>query len=535
MRSVHAGAVSATVAVATVALFGFPGGARAAVAPTYTIVPKDTDAAIVDTTPQTRGNHLVWVPAQPVGKLLVFLPTGGPTNVPSEFGELGTESARLGYHTIILAYRNEAPIAALPTANPPGCGTGAEAADAPPNCAINIRMEILDGGGESAIVDINRANSIENRLNKLLTYLVATHPLDGWGKYLDTSGPEPQPKWSETVIAGSSLGAGQAAIIASQHAVYRAALLHGWTDAKHGWVALGATPSSRYFTLIHARDNFFARTCYAYLALGLAPSCPLPGFTIPPATVDPTNPLFVENRQPPFGTRQLVFNLEPGSFMGTGDVYHQSTSRDGWIAREADGTPSKKLLNAWRSVLGDSDADTYLDTADNCPLIANTDQTDSDKNGIGDACGPTLAAGPVSGTVSATLSLTLGAPATFGAFTPGLAKDYVASMTANVISTAGDGALSVADPSATATGHLVNGTFSLPSILQAKAASTAGVGSAYQNVGGSAAPTPLLSYTGPTSNDPVSLGFSQQIGAADALRTGSYTKTLTFTLATTTP
>ena len=64
---------------------------------------------------------------------------------------------------------------------------------------------------------------------------------------------------------------------------------------------------------------------------------------------------------------------------------------------------------------------------------------------------------PVSGTVPATLSLTLGASASFGAFTPGVAKDYTASTTANVISSAGDAALSVSDP-----GHLMNGTFALP-------------------------------------------------------------------------
>ena len=51
------------------------------------------------------------------------------------------------------------------------------------------------------------------------------------------------------------------------------------------------------------------------------------------------------------------------------------------------------------------------------------------------------------GTVPATLSLTLGTPASFGAFTPGVAKDYTASTTATVISTAGDATLSVADPS----------------------------------------------------------------------------------------
>ena len=46
----------------------------------------------------------------------------------------------------------------------------------------------------------------------------------------------------------------------------------------------------------------------------------------------------------------------------------------------------------------------------------------------------TSTTGTVGGSVPATLSLTLGAPASFGAFTPGVAKDYAASTTANVIS-----------------------------------------------------------------------------------------------------
>ena len=54
--------------------------------------------------------------------------------------------------------------------------------------------------------------------------------------------------------------------------------------------------------------------------------------------------------------------------------------------------------------------------------------------------------GTVGGTVPATLSLTLGTPASFGPFTPGAQKDYFATTAANVISTAGDAALSVADP-----------------------------------------------------------------------------------------
>jgi hypothetical protein len=145
---------------------------------------------------------------------------------------------------------------------------------------------------------------------------------------------------------------------------------------------------------------------------------------------------------------------------------------------------------------------------------------------------PTL---DVGATVPAQLSLSLGPAVSFGAFTPGVGKDYDAFTNATVISTAGNATLSVADPSSTAPGHLVNGTFSLPTALKANPTSAAGTGSPLADVGGSTAPTTLLTYAGPVSNDNVTLNFRQTIGANDALRTGSYSKTLTFTLSTTAP
>jgi uncharacterized repeat protein (TIGR01451 family) len=120
------------------------------------------------------------------------------------------------------------------------------------------------------------------------------------------------------------------------------------------------------------------------------------------------------------------------------------------------------------------------------------------------------ASGDVSGTVPATLSLGLGPSPSFGAFTPGADREYTALTTANVISTAGDAALSVSDP-----GHLTNGAFALPDALRVEIA-------------------PAM-WTGPVSNATSAITFRQHIGATDALRTGSYSKTLTFTLSTTNP
>jgi hypothetical protein len=154
--------------------------------------------------------------------------------------------------------------------------------------------------------------------------------------------------------------------------------------------------------------------------------------------------------------------------------------------------------------------------------------------GAANAFGVTATTSP-SLAVPSTLALTLGSAPSLGSFTPGTARDLTASMTANVISSAGNAALTVFDASTTATGHLANGTFSLPSPLQVDATSATGTGGALADVGGALDPTPLLTYNGPVTNDPVTIGFAQHLGANDVVRTGNYTKTLTFMLSTTAP
>ncbi len=154
--------------------------------------------------------------------------------------------------------------------------------------------------------------------------------------------------------------------------------------------------------------------------------------------------------------------------------------------------------------------------------IGNTSQTEV----LGDA----------NGIVVPTLSLSLGAPADLGAFTAGQGRDYTTTTTANVVSTAGNAALTVHDPSSNATGRLVNGSFSLAQPLQVQAASSkGGVAAAMAPVGGASSPTALLTYSGPVSNDMLTLAFKQTVGAGEALRTGTYSKTLTYTLSTTAP
>ncbi len=146
-----------------------------------------------------------------------------------------------------------------------------------------------------------------------------------------------------------------------------------------------------------------------------------------------------------------------------------------------------------------------------------------------DAPTSTTVSGGVGGTVPATLSISLGAPVALGVFTPGVARDYDATSTVTTTSSGGNATLTIADPSATATGHLVNGVHSLPQALQ-----VAGTG-AFAPLGGSASPTPLKTWDAPTASEAVTVKFRQSIAANDPLRTGAYSKTVTFTLSTTAP
>jgi hypothetical protein len=144
------------------------------------------------------------------------------------------------------------------------------------------------------------------------------------------------------------------------------------------------------------------------------------------------------------------------------------------------------------------------------------------------ACGVTSRNVPstVTGTVPATLSLTVSPSANLGTFVPGVPAEYTAPLAATVTSTGGDAALTVTDHGASP-GRLVNGAFALAQPLQL------GVGGTFGALG--ASPLSLVSYGGPVSNDAVTVNLKQVIGSSDPLRTGTYSKTLTFTLSTTSP
>ena len=142
---------------------------------------------------------------------------------------------------------------------------------------------------------------------------------------------------------------------------------------------------------------------------------------------------------------------------------------------------------------------------------------------------------PIGGNVDSVMNLNIPTNGgSFGTFVPGIATNYNTALAATVTTTTADAALTVTDPDAVNPGFLVNGPFKLASPVSIR---TLGLGdpasTPFAAIGAGTAT--LRSYTGPVTNDQLTIGLRQPISATEPLRAGSYSKTLTFTLSTTTP
>jgi len=200
-----------------------------------------------------------------------------------------------------------------------------------------MRLEIVDGVDRSAFVNVTPANSIDNRLTKLLVYLDAQFPNEGWSRFLNDG----EPRWSQIAVGGHSQGAGQAALIGKIRHVDRVVLLAGPPDrrvpeALDAWVSIGETPAAKYFGLFHQRDNFAAGILPNLQALDMG------------RFGDPVVP---ELGEPPYGgSHVLVTDLEPTG--GYANPFpHLSSAVDAQTPLGPDGTPL--LRDAWRYMLGD--------------------------------------------------------------------------------------------------------------------------------------------------------------------------------------
>jgi hypothetical protein len=286
------------------------------------IAPQATGAEI-DWIPSFRpefNHHFVWLdPSAPrFPKLVVFLP--GFEGKPRCCQLMESEIARLGYYVIGLMYPNEFNIVT-------GCSASLD-----PDCAAQARLEILDGVDRSGTLSVNYANSIDNRLIKLLVYLDQSFPSEGWSRFLQDG----EPDWSKIVISGNSFGAGQAALIGTVRKVKRVVMISGPAPEETApWISIGETPAAKYFVLYHQHETWTSVITANVGALGLDRF---------------GSPVAPELSEPPYGgTHLLATDLVP---RGATDpaAAHLSTSVDVRTPLAPDGTPL--LRDAWRYLWG---------------------------------------------------------------------------------------------------------------------------------------------------------------------------------------
>jgi hypothetical protein len=206
-----------------------------------TVKPSKTDAEI-DT---FDSPHTIFedTKAKPRHELLLFLP--GTHQETAGFDAFCTLAADLGYQVINLMY-------------PDSIAADVVSRDKEPNAFLNFRLTIIEGKPLSKFVHVNRANSIENRLIKLLKYLDKLRPANHWDRYLDKDG---EPEWRYIAVSGLSQGCGNAALLAIRHRVARAVLFGGPKDYSAAlekpaaWYTKPETPLKLFYAFNNDRDH----------------------------------------------------------------------------------------------------------------------------------------------------------------------------------------------------------------------------------------------------------------------------------------
>ncbi|HVU57264.1 MAG TPA: hypothetical protein VHD83_19515 [Puia sp.] len=121
------------------------------------------------------------------------------------------------------------------------------------------REEIITGKPVSDKVSVDSVNSILNRFQKLLVYLVKNDPNGGWDEFVK----DDRPVWSKIIVAGHSQGSGHAAYIGKIYKVDRVLMFSGPQDYLDDldmpapWqTGKGATSPTKYYAFLNLQDAF---------------------------------------------------------------------------------------------------------------------------------------------------------------------------------------------------------------------------------------------------------------------------------------
>lgn len=297
-----------------------------------------TDANITAAPGAGEAPHVVINPSPlvtPQGQLVVFLP--GTQGRPTQYAYILRAAASLGFYAVGLNYPNQTAMGSL-------CRNSADS-----NCYWTARNEVLWGNvppvpGQS---DVTEADSIVNRLNKLLVWMNATYPDEGWGQFL---GNDDTVDWGKVVVAGHSQGGGYAGVLAKEVLLSRAVYFSSpddWNELANqpaNWTSKpNVTPPDRQYGFGSDADSLVpnSHAVAHWDSLGL----------YRPAA----GPVLVDNAGPPFsGSHQLITSLayNPASTAPTvGLKNHGITVVDTSTPVDGAGKPLFAVNGVWSYLL----------------------------------------------------------------------------------------------------------------------------------------------------------------------------------------
>lgn len=244
------------------------------------VSPEQTDAAIAT----VHGPHLAVYDPQAVSNHRLFVFLVGTHGSAESSLKIDSAFAAWGYHAIGLDYEDN--VIAM------SCAQSQDSA-----CFDRYREAIVTGAGVSDKISVDQADSILNRLQKLLVYLVKNDPTGGWGEFV----ADGKPDWSRIVVGGHSQGSGHAAYIGKLFRVDRVLMFSGPQDYLANldkpapWQSRpSATPPARFFAFLNVNDPFKVQHQIANCAVLMDLSKP--------------EPLMVEPGEAIHGEHQILAN-----------------------------------------------------------------------------------------------------------------------------------------------------------------------------------------------------------------------------------
>ncbi len=289
------------------------------------VIPSQTDPTISD----LYGNHYVAINSTVPKRGRLFLLIPDKNRMPGLYKLILHTAANSGMHAIGLAYVNQGKITE-PCQFPTNSDAG---------CLEKIRLEQLFGDQDySEHTAIGRENSQEYRLLKLLTYLSAVKPLEGWEDFFTGEAIQ----WTLIQGAGHGLGAGGVVLIGQRKSIDRVLCFAGPGDLFYydslnfntaPWILKPtATGIEKFYGFIHSEDHIGNKdggvdSCWSGLGMG-----------------NKTGEINVDSGLPPDSSYHRLVTA-----VATSNPY-QSVVMDQETPKNGQGTPA--FTEVWRFMMG---------------------------------------------------------------------------------------------------------------------------------------------------------------------------------------